>query len=294
MTTKQPKSATKDLKSTADSENKTVRHNQSSRPSTPAEQIDDLTGDPNFMSSLGRGLAVISAFNEQTPRQTIAQISQTTAIPRASVRRCLLTLQKLGYVQSESHLFSLSPKILSLCHAYLSSTPLVSIAQPVLDRVSRAIDDSCSLGILDGDEILYLARSATSRIMSVVLNVGSRLPVYCTSMGRVLLASLPEDELDAYLARAELKPLTERTITDPGKLRQLVAKTRQTGMALVDQELEIGLRSIAVPVRDRSGAVIASLNVGILASRMTLREMEKHLLPHLQDAAAELRMMQSY
>jgi IclR family pca regulon transcriptional regulator len=260
-------------------------------PPTPVAEIDALSGDPNFMTSLARGLAVIRAFTEQRRRRTIAQISHKTGIPRAAVRRCLYTLGQLGYVDSEAHAFSLCPKILTLGHAYLSSTPLAVSAQPVLDRVSSAVQESCSLAILDGAEILYLARSANSRIMSVALTVGSRLPAYCTSMGRVLLAHLAERKFDAYLARVELRPFVDRTVTSPEKLRRLLEAARQAGYALVDQELEIGLRSIAVPVRGTSGAVVAAINVSVHAARATVREMEARFLPPLQAAARDLGIL---
>jgi IclR family pca regulon transcriptional regulator len=251
-------------------------------------EIDALTGDPNFMTSLARGLAVIRAFSEQRRRLTIAQISQRTGIPRAAVRRCLYTLAKLGYVESEANAYALRPKLLSLGHAYLSSTPLAVSAQPLLDRVTSELHESCSLAILDGDEILYLARSAASRIMSVSLNVGSRLPAYCTSLGRVLLAHLPQAQLEEYIVRAKLMPLTERTVVSRPKLRQLLEATRHSGYSIVDQEMEIGLRSIAVPVRDASGGVPAAINVSAQAPRVGVRRMESEFLPPLQAAARDL------
>lgn len=251
-------------------------------------EIDAALGDPNFMTTLARGLAVIGAFTEQRRRLTIAQVSHKTGIPRAAVRRCLYTLEKLDYVGAEAHTFFLRPKVLMLGHAYLSSTPLAVSAQPVLDRVSSAVDESCSLAILDNDEIVYIARSATSRITAVAPTVGSRLPAYCTSMGRVLLSQLTEREVNAYLARVELRPLVHRTVTSPEKLRQLLLEARQAGYAVVDQELELGLRSIAVPVRQSSGTVIAAVNVSTHAARATVRQMEARFLPYLQAAASEL------
>ncbi|HZP91383.1 MAG TPA: IclR family transcriptional regulator C-terminal domain-containing protein [Burkholderiales bacterium] len=256
---------------------------------TPAVEIDALGGDPNFMTSLARGLAVIRAFSQQRRRQSIAEISRLTGIPRAAVRRCLYTLFRLGYVAADERYFSLQPKVLALGHAYLSSTPLAVSAQPFLDRVSRAAHESCSLAVLDGDEILYVARAATTtRIMSVDLSVGSRLPVYCTSMGRVLLANLASGELSALLSRVRLKPLTDRTVTSREKLLQILEGTRRAGYAVVDQELEIGLRSIAVPVSDAAGKVVAAMNVSAQAGRIAVREMEAQFLPLLRSAAAEL------
>jgi IclR family pca regulon transcriptional regulator len=258
------------------------------QPAAAIAEIDALTGDPNFMTSLARGLAVIKAFTEQRRKLTIAQVSQRTGIPRAAARRCLYTLERMGYVDSATHTYALRPKILALGHAYLSSTPLAVSAQPVLDRVRSAVNESCSLAILDGDEILYLARSAASRIMAVTLNVGSRLPAYCTAMGRALLAHLPKRQLDAYLERVELRPYVDRTVTSPEKLRQLLETVREAGYAVVDQELEVGLRSIAVTVRGSSGAVVAAINVSVHAAHATVRQMELRFLPHLQAAGEEL------
>ncbi len=255
-----------------------------------AEHIESWSGDPNFMTSLARGIAVIRAFTQQKRRLTISQLSQRTGIPRAAVRRCLYTLAQLGYVNAdENKEFSLSPRILSLGHAYLSSTPLSSAAQPLLDRVSDSLHESSSIALLEGDEILYVARSSTNRrIMSVDLGIGTRLPAYCTSMGRVLLAFLPPAEQDAYLSRVRLVRYTPRTITAPDKLRREFETIRRAGFAIVDQELEVGLRSIAVPVRGHAGAVVAAMNIGTHASRVTLAEMEKTMLPELGAAAYEL------
>jgi len=255
-----------------------------------AERIEAWSGDPNFMTSLARGIAVIRAFTQQKRRLTISQLSQRTGIPRAAVRRCLYTLAQLGYVKAdEGKDFMLSPRILSLGHAYLSSTPLSSTAQPLLDRVSDNLHEASSIALLEGDDILYVARSSTNRrIMSVDLGIGTRLPAYCTSMGRVLLAYLPPAEQDAYLARVKMVQHTPRTIPTPDKLRRELDGIRRAGYAIVDQELEIGLRSIAVPVRDQAGAVVAAINIGTHASRVTLAEMEKTFLPELEAAANEL------
>ncbi len=259
-------------------------------PTSAAEHIGAWTGDPNFMTSLARGIAVIRGFTQQKRRLTISQLSQRTGIPRAAVRRCLYTLAQLGYVNaSEGKDFTLSPRILSLGHAYLSSTPMSSAAQPLLDRVSDVLHESSSIALLEGDEILYVARSSTNRrIMSVDLGLGTRLPAYCTSMGRVLLAYLAPAEQDAYLERVRMIRYTPRTITAPDKLRRELDGVRRAGYAIVDQELEIGLRSIAVPVRDHTGAVVAAMNIGTHASRVSLAEMEKTFLRELSSAASEL------
>jgi IclR family pca regulon transcriptional regulator len=240
------------------------------------------------MTSLARGLEVMRGFSREK-RMSIAQLSQKTGIPRASVRRCLYTLAQLGYVGTDDgRSYALRPKVLGLGHAYLSSTPLVIAAQPFLDRVSEAVNESCSLATLDGEDILYLARSVTSRIISVTLNVGSRLPAHCTSIGYVLLANLPDKDLDLFLEKAELKAYTERTITSPEKLREQLEQVRQANYAIADRLMEIAVRSIAVPVRNAGGAVVAGMNVIVEAGRVSLRDMRALYLPHLQCAAAEL------
>ncbi|MFC0252540.1 IclR family transcriptional regulator domain-containing protein [Massilia consociata] len=257
---------------------------------TIADEIDALT-DPDFMTSLARGLAVIRAFSDSRKPQTIAQISQQTGIPRAAVRRCLHTLRQLGYVDVELNNYTLRPKILSLGYSYLSSTPLTVSSQSCLDGISRSLNESCSLAVLEEDEVLYVARAATSRVMSVSLGAGSRLPAYCSSLGRVLLAHLPQDALDAYLARVSLAPRTEHTVTDAGALREVLAQVRRDGYAINNEELELGLRSIAVPVRGASGRVLAALNVGAHAARVTPQRMVEEFLPVLRRGAQELAVL---
>jgi IclR family pca regulon transcriptional regulator len=244
------------------------------------------------MTSLARGLAVISAFSERHPSFTIAELSRAVGFPRAAVRRCLYTLEQLGYAVSDDQGFCLSPKILTLGYAYLSSNKLAWSAQPLLERVCGLVQEACSLATLSGNEIVYVARATMSRrIMSINISVGTRLPAHCTSMGRVLLSHLPPAELDALLARADLRAFTERTVTFPEKLRQILNEVRRSNYCIVDQELEIGLRSIAVPVRDQAGRVTAAINVGTQAARFTVREMETKLLPPLRSAADELSSM---
>ncbi|MET0388889.1 MAG: IclR family transcriptional regulator C-terminal domain-containing protein [Polyangiales bacterium] len=255
---------------------------------TPDQHIDTFTGDPNFMTSLARGLAVLSAFDEQHPVMNIAQLSVRTGIPRAAVRRCLYTLGRLGYV-GEGPRFALRPKVLRLGHAQLTAATLAARVQPVLDRCRDQLHESCSLGRLDGDDLVYVARSERNRIMSIALQVGSRLPAYCTSMGRVLLSHLGEDELDAYLERITPSPLTPRTVVSKQRLREVIASVRRAQYAIVDQELEIGLRSIAVPVYDETGRVVAALNAGTPSARVPLRELTQRFLPELRTAADALR-----
>jgi len=253
------------------------------------KEIEQVAGDPNFMSSLARGLAVIRGFSRAKRHMSIAQLSLKTGIPRAAVRRCLYTLGRLGYVGTEDgRHYSLQPKLLGLGHAFLSSTPLVVTAQPFLDRVSDAVNESCSLGMLEGEDILYLARSVTSRIISVTLNVGSRLPAHCTSIGHVLLANLSEKDLQHYLDHAELRAYTERTVSTRQKLVEQLDAVRTAGYAIADQLMELQVRSIAVPVRNTAGRVVAGMNVIVQASRVSLRDMKNLYLPPLQAAARDL------
>lgn len=257
---------------------------------TIAQQIDAMT-DPSFMTSLARGLAVVQAFSESRRPQTIAQISQKTGIPRAAVRRCLYTLQQLGYVDAELNNFSLRPKVLTLGYSYLSSTPLAVSSQPYLNAISRKLGESCSLAVFDDATVLYVARSAASRVMSVALNTGSRLPAYCTSLGRVMLAHLSPEALNDYFVRVKLKPMTEKTITSQKHLREVLLSVRQDSYAINDEQLELGLRSIAVPVRGATGQVLAALNVGTQAGRVSVERMCQVFLPVLQCGAAELSVL---
>ncbi|EXF91167.1 IclR family transcriptional regulator [Pseudomonas fluorescens HK44] len=256
---------------------------------SPAKRIQAFTGDPDFMTSLARGLAVVQAFQERKRHLTIAQISHRTEIPRAAVRRCLHTLIKLGYATTDGRTYSLLPKVLTLGHAYLSSTPLAVSAQPYLDRMSEQLHEACNMATLEGDDILYIARSATTqRLISVDLSVGGRLPAYCTSMGRILLAALDDASLHDYLEHAELQAKTSRTLHTRESLLECLQEVRRQGWCIVDQELEQGLRSIAVPVYDASGQVLAALNVSTHAGRVSRNELEQRFLPGLLSASREL------
>jgi len=256
---------------------------------SPAKRIQAFTGDPDFMASLARGLAVVQAFQERKRHLTIAQISHRTEIPRAAVRRCLYTLIKLGYATTDGRTYSLLPKVLTLGHAYLSSTPLAVSAQPYLDRMSEQLHEACNMATLEGDDILYIARSATTqRLISVDLSVGGRLPAYCTSMGRILLAALDDVTLHEYLAHAECQAKTSRTLHTPEALLECLQQVREQGWCVVDQELEQGLRSIAVPVYDASGQVLAALNVSTHAARVSRTELEQRFLPIMLSSSRDL------
>lgn len=259
---------------------------------TPSALLDRFSGDANFMASLARGLAVIQAFSMEKRQQTISQLSIKTGLSRAAVRRCLYTLSKLGFAGSDdSRHFFLQPRILSLGHSYISSMPLAASAQPVMRHLSEILHESCSIATLDGIDVVYVARVNVTRIMSIDLVVGSRLPAFCTSMGRVLLANLPAAELESFFERVQFTSFTERTIVSAEKLRQALRLVLRNGYSLVDQELEVGLRSMAVPIRNPNGKVVAALNVGVHAQRLSVQELQNRFLPQLQVAAQELSML---
>jgi len=248
-----------------------------------------LPHDPDFMTSLAKGLSVMQAFTRTTPRMTSSQISAKTGFSRAAVRRCLHTLHQLGFVDvEETNQFSLSQRVLTFSHAYTYSSRLPRAAQPILEKLSSILHESCSVATLVDDEILYVARAHVSRIMTVDLAIGSRLPAYCTSMGRVLLANLPPAQIKKYLERVPLERHTEHTIVSPTKLRKVLDKVRRKGFAIVDQELEDGLRSVAVPVRNAADEVVAAMNIGTQAQRMPSEEIEDRILPQLRKAARNL------
>ena len=259
---------------------------------TPSAQIDALGGDPNFMTSLARGLAVIQAFSQRKRQLTVSQISNKTGFSRAAVRRCLYTLAKLGFAGSDDNRhFFLRPRILALGHSYIMSMPLATAAQPVLEHVSHLLHESCSIATLDGLEITYIARANVTRIMAIDLGVGSRLPAFCTSMGRILLADLAPEVLEERLARVQFTRHTEKTIVSAEKLRQVLRLVQRNGYSIVDQELEHGLRSMAVPIQNATGKVVAALNVGAHAQRVSIQDMQTRILPQLRAAAQELCLL---
>lgn len=245
-------------------------------------------GNPDFVLSLARGLTVIEAFQDRTEGATVAEIAAATALSRASVRRLLMTLEFLGYATRTGSVYRLGSRVLRLGFSFLSSQSLPILATPILEEISASLHESSSLSVLEGDEIVYLARSAANRVLSVGLSVGSRLPAYCTSMGRVLLAALPEAELAGYLERAVLHPRTPKTITLKPALQAEIVRVREQGYSLVDEELELGLRSLAVPVMTRAGRVVAAMNTGVHASRVEPEDLLGRMLPELQRGALAL------
>ena len=240
---------------------------------------------PDFVRSLARGLDVIKAFGAESPQMSLSDVARATGLTRAAARRFLLTLAELGYVRSDGRAFSLRPKVLELGYAYLAGLSLNEVAAPHLEDLVAHTRESSSVAVLDGDEIVYVVRVPTKRIMSASISVGTRFPAYATSMGRVLLAYLPDELLEAYLKRVKLEPITKRTVTDPELLRDVLRTVRAQGYAMTDQELEEGLRSAAVPVHDASGAVVAAMNISTHASRVNMDELRRNLAPQLMATA---------
>jgi IclR family pca regulon transcriptional regulator len=240
----------------------------------------------HFVQSLERGLAVIRAFDAEHTQLTLSDVARSTELTRAAARRFLLTLVDLGYVRFDGRLFSLTPRVLELGYSYLSALSLPEVASPHLERLAADVRESSSVSVLDGDDVVYVARIPTSRIMTVAISVGTRFPAYATSMGRVLLAGKPDAEWDQLADR--LRPLTGRTITSPAALQAELIRVRTQGWALVDQELEEGLRSIAAPIHNRAGQVIAAVNLSAHASRVTLEDMRTRLLPALLATAGRI------
>jgi IclR family transcriptional regulator, pca regulon regulatory protein len=255
------------------------------------DALNTFSGNPDFVLSLARGLRVIESFQRMTDALSVSDIAGRTGLSRAAVRRLLITLEILGYASHEGSLYGLSPRILQLGFSYLSSSSLEALASPLLQHVTQLLHESASLGVLEGQEMVYVARSAAQRVMSIGLSVGSRLPAYCTSMGRVMLAALPPEDVTAFLRRADLARVTPKTIVDRAHLVRLIERVRADGYALVDGELEIGLRSIAVPVTSRSGRVVAAMNSGVNAGRVTRQRMITGFLPILRQQATLLGSM---
>lgn len=245
--------------------------------------------DMAMVASLGKGLAVVECFDHARPRLSITEVAKLTGLERATARRFLLTLSKLGYANYDGKFFSLTPRVLRLGFAYLASTPLPAILQRVLEPLSASLDESVSASTLDGSEIVYVARASHRRVMSISLTVGSRLPAYCSSMGRVLLAALPPEPARQRLQALARRKITPRTITGVEALMRELAQVRAQGFATIDQELEAGLISIAVPVFDASGQVVAAINCGTHASRLCIDDLRGKVLSGLLTAQSELR-----
>jgi IclR family pca regulon transcriptional regulator len=244
--------------------------------------------DADFVRSIERGLAVISALGHPGGGLAVADVARAIGVTRASARRTLLTLEQLGYLRSDGRRFTLTPKLLDLGHGYRSGLALPDVARPHLQQLMEATDEFCSVSVLDGDETLCVARVAPARIMNVAMPVGTRLPAYATCVGRVLLAGMEPDQLDGYLERVELRALTPATRTTEPALREELDRVRRQRYAVVDLELERGLRSAAAPIRDIAGRVIAAANVGALAGRVTVAALRRELVPALRAMAESI------
>jgi IclR family transcriptional regulator, pca regulon regulatory protein len=258
--------------------------------STPTGDEARKPGD-SYVQSFARGLEVIRSFSAQAPQQTLSEVAQRAGLTRAGARRILLTLQTLGYVHSDGKLFSLTPRILDLGFAYLSSMPIWNLAEPVMENLVEQVKESCSAAALDGTDIVYVLRVPTHKIMRITLGVGSRLPAYCTSMGRMLLADLPDAEVLQLLKASPRQALTRHTITEVDALLAKVAQARRQGWCVVNQELEEGLISMAAPLTNRAGRTVAALNISGQANRTSPRAMQENMLPALLEAAARISRM---
>ncbi|QFT65534.1 Pca regulon regulatory protein [Labrenzia sp. THAF35] len=248
-----------------------------------------MIAERDIMGGLAKGLQVIETFTADRPRQSISEVSNASGLDRATSRRCLLTLAHLGYANWDGKYFTLTPQVLRLGTACLATMPLPRVVQPLLDRLSEQIGESSSVSILDGDEIVYVARAARTKVMSIALMPGSRLPAHCSSMGRVMLAALPESEARARLEAMTLTALTPKTLTRVDAILAELASIRSQGFATIDQEVEPGLCSIAVPVQNSHGHTIAALNVGYASTSAAPETAKTKFLPALRNIQSELR-----
>lgn len=244
--------------------------------------------DRDYVASLARGLDVICAFTRMTPRMTLSEVAKSVNMSRATTRRLLLTLVREGYAEKNDRLFSLRPKVLQLGYSALSSVGILDVVQPIMNELTQRTQESIFTAVLTGDDVTYLARSTPDRVMSVSINIGNRLPAYAASTGRVLLAGESDEALERYLDRVDLTRHTARTIKSKADLREAILETRRRGYSLVDQELELGVRSLSVPIRDAGQRVIAALNACCPSVRFTVKDMEQQLVPELLKAASRI------
>lgn len=247
--------------------------------------------EPDFVNSLARGLNVLGCFEKGHQKMTLTQVAARTDLTRGTARRFLLTLCTLGFVATDGKLFWLTPKVLKFSSDYLSTFGLGEAANAIIQKVTDTLNESSSMAVLDGDEIVYVARVEKQSVYSNSIEVGTRLPVHTTSMGLVLLAGLSEDEFERWLEKCHLTKFTKNSITDKRKLKRLITQIRKDGYAINDGGLEIGVRSISVPILDREQKVIAAINVATLAARTSLEQMENQFLPVLRDAARKISMV---
>ena len=244
---------------------------------------------PDYVQSLARGLQVLRAFDRELPSPSLSQVAERTGLSRAVARRLLLTLQHLGYVGSRGRSFFLNPRVLELGYSYLTSLDLTELAQQSLEQLSHRIGESCSMAVLDGNDIVYVLRVPVRRVMSVALGVGARLPAFATSMGRAILADLADDALGAWMKGQTFRAYTPHTLHTVSALKTELARVRKQGYALVSRELEHGLCSIAVPIRAADGSTVAALNVGMPYSDDAPKRALKEILPALRDTQAAVQ-----
>jgi IclR family pca regulon transcriptional regulator len=249
-----------------------------------------VISDRDFINSLARGLEVISAFSSSKPRMTLSDMSRATGMTRATVRRLLLTLVREGYAKTDGKYFSLQPKVLKLGFAVISSMGIWEVAQPIMNTLSDRLQESCFAVVLDGNEVTYVAKADSKRLVNIGINVGSHAPVHAVSSGRVLLAALPDDKLQQLLENATFEQLTPHTVVSKVQLREKIEEVRALGWSIVDQELEIGLRSISVPLRHTDGEVFAALNVCCPSARISPEEIRTRILGELLTASKEITM----
>lgn len=247
---------------------------------------DAAPHDRDRVGALEKGLGVMEILATHSAGMTLSEMAEQADLTRAGARRFLLTLVASGYAVQDGRIFRLSPRLLTVARIWVGGASLWSFAEPFMRDVSESLNESCSAAVLSDLDVVYVARVGSTRILSVALHVGTRLPAWCTSMGRVLAAGLPDAEIDAFARRAEPRPLTPKSLKDPAALAAAIRQARADGFALVDEELELGLRSIAVPVRDRSGRTVAAINVSTQAARFSATEMRREILPLLLKAAA--------
>ncbi len=245
----------------------------------------------DLIAGLEKGLAVIEAFDQERPKLSITEVAERAGLTRAAARRYLITLTHLGYVQPDRRMYGLTPKVLRLGQSYMHSARLPRVIQPQLQRLAYAMQEASSAGVLDGNDIISVSAASAGRVVSPTLQPGTRVPAYCTSNGRVLLAALPQHEVDAWIERQTLQPLTPNTIVNKERLRLEIARARSNGYAMVDQELELGLRTIAVPLKNFRGETVAAMNVSVHAARVRMDELVDKCLPALLQAQAQLRTL---
>jgi len=255
-------------------------------PASPLADDGPLKRD--LIAGLEKGLQVIEAFDQERSRLTISEVAQRAGLTRAAARRYLITLAHLGYVRHEQKVFSLTPKVLRLGQSYLHSARLPRIVQPLLYRLAYSLEEAASAGVLDHDELVCVAAVSAGRVVSATLQPGTRVPAFCTANGRVLLASLPQPQIEAFLARQQLEPITAHTIVNKERLLLEIARTRAQGYSVVDQELEVGLRTIAVPLKNFRGETVAAMNVSVHAARMPVEQIVERCLPALLKVQVEL------